>query len=111
MNHTLKFALLLLWGTTAIAGGDAPDCSQRVLEELGWRFVSTEAAVPSIEPGTPCDRADLREAQAAGDLVVGVPRGIDAFARALVPGRDLPVGVITAALGAPALIVLIARRR
>lgn len=35
----------------------------------------------------------------------------DALARALVPGRDLPVGVVTAALGAPALVVLIVRKR
>lgn len=34
----------------------------------------------------------------------------DALARTLVPGRELPVGVLTAALGAPALVVLIARR-
>jgi iron complex transport system permease protein len=35
----------------------------------------------------------------------------DAVARTLVPGRELPVGVVTAALGAPALVILIARRR
>jgi iron complex transport system permease protein len=35
----------------------------------------------------------------------------DALARALVPGRELPVGVVTAALGAPALVLLIARGR
>jgi iron complex transport system permease protein len=35
----------------------------------------------------------------------------DALARALVPGRDLPVGVVTAALGAPALVLLIVRKR
>jgi iron complex transport system permease protein len=35
----------------------------------------------------------------------------DALARSLVPGRELPVGVLTAALGAPALIALIARSR
>lgn len=35
----------------------------------------------------------------------------DALARTLLPGRELPVGVLTAALGAPALIVLIARAR
>jgi iron complex transport system permease protein len=35
----------------------------------------------------------------------------DAIARSIVPGRELPVGVITAALGAPALIFLIARAR
>lgn len=35
----------------------------------------------------------------------------DALARALSPGRDLPVGVITAALGAPTLVALLVRRR
>lgn len=35
----------------------------------------------------------------------------DAFARSIAPGRELPVGVLTAALGAPALILLIARAR
>ncbi|GIK52938.1 MAG: heme ABC transporter permease [Planctomycetota bacterium] len=34
----------------------------------------------------------------------------DALARAAWPGRELPVGVVTAALGAPALVWLIARR-
>lgn len=33
----------------------------------------------------------------------------DALSRSIVPGRELPVGVLTAALGAPALIALIAR--
>lgn len=35
----------------------------------------------------------------------------DTLARLLVPGREIPVGVVTAALGAPALVVLIARAR
>lgn len=35
----------------------------------------------------------------------------DALARSIAPGRELPVGVLTAALGAPALIALIARAR
>lgn len=34
----------------------------------------------------------------------------DTAARTVVPGREIPVGVITAALGAPMLIVLIARQ-
>jgi iron complex transport system permease protein len=34
----------------------------------------------------------------------------DAVARVLVPGRELPVGVITAALGAPTLFLLVLRR-
>ncbi len=35
----------------------------------------------------------------------------DTVARIALPGRELPVGVVTAALGAPALIALLARRR
>lgn len=35
----------------------------------------------------------------------------DVLARSVVPGRDLPVGVLTAALGAPALLVLLMKRR
>jgi iron complex transport system permease protein len=35
----------------------------------------------------------------------------DALGRSLVPGRELPVGVLTAALGAPTLIALIVRGR
>lgn len=34
----------------------------------------------------------------------------DALARTVVPGQDLPVGVITAGLGAPALVAILARR-
>lgn len=37
--------------------------------------------------------------------------GCDALARIVFPGRELPVGVLTAAIGAPTLIVLIARAR
>jgi ABC-type Fe3+-siderophore transport system permease subunit len=35
----------------------------------------------------------------------------DALSRVLLPGRELPVGVITAALGAPALVFLVSRAR
>ncbi len=35
----------------------------------------------------------------------------DAVARIALPGRELPVGVITAALGAPALVFLVSRAR
>jgi len=35
----------------------------------------------------------------------------DLLARLLVPGRELPVGIVTAALGAPALVALVARGR
>ena len=35
----------------------------------------------------------------------------DALARVALPGRELPVGVVTAALGAPALVFLVSRAR
>jgi iron complex transport system permease protein len=35
----------------------------------------------------------------------------DTLSRLLLPSRELPVGVVTAAIGAPALVVLIARAR
>jgi iron complex transport system permease protein len=35
----------------------------------------------------------------------------DGIARVVLPGRELPVGVITAALGAPALVFLVSRTR
>jgi iron complex transport system permease protein len=35
----------------------------------------------------------------------------DALARSIVPGRELPVGVVTATLGAPSLVVLLFRAR
>lgn len=35
----------------------------------------------------------------------------DGLARVVVPGRDLPVGVLTAMLGAPTLLILLLRRR
>lgn len=35
----------------------------------------------------------------------------DTFARLIVSGRELPVGIVTAALGAPSLVLLVARGR
>ena len=47
-----------------------------------------------------------------GSLVTGAAFLVfcDALARVVASGRELPVGVVTAALGAPALVVLIRRR-
>ena len=35
----------------------------------------------------------------------------DSVARSIVPGRELPVGVVTAAVGAPALVLLLLKAR
>lgn len=53
-------------------------CEREALEALGWRFAEDDVAAPVIEPGTPCDRASLAEAHAAGDLRVQLPAALDA---------------------------------
>lgn len=73
---------MLLASAAAFAAPGTNDCATRMLEELGWRFVPVDADAVDIRPGTPCDRADLHEAQAAGDLVVRIPDRLDGVARA-----------------------------
>jgi len=41
----------------------------------------------------------------------GFLMGCDALARLVLPGQELPVGVVTAALGAPALVLILIQRR
>jgi hypothetical protein len=71
---------VLVFATGSVVAAPT-DCGQRFLEDLGWRFVVTDTPTVEIRPGTPCDRADLLEAQHAGDLVVSVPRNLDVAAR------------------------------
>lgn len=73
-------AVVLLACVTASPAQDSRDCTRQFLERLGWRFMATEEAAVRIQPGTPCDRADLSEAYAAGDLVVYLPKPMDAQA-------------------------------
>jgi hypothetical protein len=73
---------MLLCAAAGGAAASAPACTQGLLEELGWRFVATDAAAVEIQPGAPCDRAGLAEARTAGDLVVRIPRRLDPAARA-----------------------------
>jgi hypothetical protein len=75
-------ASMLLVNAAAVAAPAAGDCRQRLLEDMGWRFVTVETATVDVRPGAPCDRANLTEAQAAGDLVVHVPRRLDSDAHA-----------------------------
>ncbi len=64
-------ALLVLPGTALSA---APDCTQGLLERLGWRFASAAVAVPDVHGGPVCTREDLRQAHAQGDLRATLPR-------------------------------------
>lgn len=75
----LGIALVLLASAGAVPARQA-DCRQRLLEQLGWRFVPSAGAAVEIAAGSPCDRASLAEATAAGDLVVRVPERFDAAA-------------------------------
>jgi iron complex transport system permease protein len=56
----------------------------------------------------PAQRRVLPLSLAAGSAFLVL---CDALARSLSPGRELPVGVVTAALGAPGLVLLLLRTR
>lgn len=73
--------LTVLASVGAFAATDAHDCKARLLQDLGWRFVSVDGPTVEIRPGVPCDRADLSQAQSEGDLVVRIPRHMDTAAR------------------------------
>ena len=80
----VRAAAAMLAGLCSLAASAAvaPDCSTRLLQALGWRFVDTDGPSVEVVPGTPCDRADLASAQAGGDLVVRVPAHLSPAARA-----------------------------
>lgn len=80
--RSVAMAGLLLVGTLPLPAQELRDCTRTLLEQLGWRFVATDAGEVEVLAGSPCDRANLDEAQAAGDLVVRVPRSLDAAAHA-----------------------------
>src|SRR5688572_1331159 len=65
------------------------------LVHLGWRVeIDPALAHAAILPGRPGFRADLTEAQAAGDLVVRIPPGPAGAAevRALLPALEDSIG-------------------
>ena len=85
-----------------VAGAAPPptgDCDRRLVEEFGWRFVTTNEDAVRIEPGTPCDRATLLAAQAAGDLRAFVPAHLDAAARERLHAQLLAHPATTCAFG------------
>jgi len=71
---------LLLMPALGIASA-TPDCTQGLLQRLGWRFDEVTAGAPQVHGGPVCTRASLAEAQAVGDLRVGWPAGMSAAAR------------------------------
>jgi hypothetical protein len=63
------FALLL-----AVPAAHAGECVETLLRQLGWRVEATASGTPQVHGGPVCERANLGEAQAAGDLRVQLPR-------------------------------------
>ena len=75
----LSVALLLApsWVTAA----SSLDCTQGLLQRLGWRFEEASLSAPQVHGGPVCTRASLAESQAAGDLGVLWPAALPAAAR------------------------------
>lgn len=59
---------------TMVPAASAADCTEALLRELGWQFGTTSASTPDVHGGAACERDDLAEARAAGDLRVQLPR-------------------------------------
>lgn len=57
------------------------DCTQGLLQRLGWHFETRAIGAPQVHGGPVCTRASLPEAQAAGDLRVQWPADMPAAAR------------------------------
>ncbi|WP_439450715.1 hypothetical protein [Stenotrophomonas sp. ATs4] len=60
------------------------DCTQGLLQRLGWRFDETALSAPKVHGGPVCTRASLAEAQAAGDLRVQWPADMPTAARQML---------------------------
>lgn len=57
------------------------DCTEGLLQRLGWRFEVRAMGVPQVHGGPVCTRASLAGAHAAGDLRVQWPADMPAAAR------------------------------
>ncbi|KOE97455.1 hypothetical protein B9Y75_08475 [Stenotrophomonas maltophilia] len=73
-------AALLLAPVLGMAA-TAADCTQGLLQRLGWRFDEAALSTPQVHGGAVCTRASLAESQAAGDLHVRWPADMSAAAR------------------------------
>ncbi len=73
-------AALLLAPVLGMAA-TAADCTQGLLQRLGWRFDEAALSTPQVHGGAVCTRASLAESQAAGDLHARWPADMSAAAR------------------------------
>ena len=64
--RAVAVALLLVSSHAFAALPAGSTCPAQVLAALGWRFVPGDGDTWAVHAGTPCERADLAEAHAAG---------------------------------------------
>lgn len=80
-----RYALgLCVWLTmvpAAQAVAASSTCVESVLRRLGWQIETAAVPAARIDAGEPCTRADLAQAQAAGDLRLRLPARIEASDR------------------------------
>jgi hypothetical protein len=60
----------LLLAPAWVVAAPSPDCTQGLLQRLGWRFEDAGLRTPQVHKGPVCTRSSLAAAQAAGDLRV-----------------------------------------
>jgi len=65
---------IALLATLCAGPAIASPCTEGLLRELGWHIDRAAVASPRIDGGTPCRRATLADAQAAGDLRATLPQ-------------------------------------
>lgn len=71
----------LLLAPAWVVASPSPDCTQGLLQRLGWRFEEASLTAPQVRGGPVCTRASLADSQAAGDLQVRWPTALPAAAR------------------------------
>lgn len=71
----------LLLAPAWVVASPSSDCTQGLLQRLGWRFEEASLTAPQVRGGPVCTRASLADSQAAGDLQVRWPAALPAAAR------------------------------
>ncbi len=71
----------LLLAPAWVVAAPSLDCTQGLLQRLGWRFQEASLTAPQVRGGPVCTRASLADSQAAGDLQVRWPAALPAAAR------------------------------
>lgn len=70
----LVVALVTGSAVVAPAATAAGTCTQSLLQSLGWQFTQAPVAAPVVHGGPVCTRANLQQAQRAGDLRAQLPQ-------------------------------------